>query len=152
MNSDSQIKITGFLKIFDPESQQVFVDKTNAIHFENISEALAYSLSNKKSHFVYEMHFGKGGTSFDTTGVINYLPTNTNVQNADLYNPTFFKIVDGGDEDNRDPLRNNMNVEICPDSDLWPKDNEILEAVFMLDLCNVDEKEEWDEWCETNFN
>lgn len=114
MNSDSQINIIGFLKIFDPESQQVFVEKSNAIHFENISEALAYSLSNKKSHFVYEMHFGKGGTSFDTTGVINYLPTNTNVQNADLYNPTFFKIVDGGDEDNRDPLRNNMNVRHIP--------------------------------------
>ena len=106
----SQLKITGFLKIFDPDTQEIFVEKQNAIHFENISEALAYSLANKKINFISEMHFGKGGTSLDLTGILNYLPPNVGSQNSDLYNPTFFKTVDEYDEYNSDPIRNNMSV------------------------------------------
>lgn len=114
MKTIANFDITGHVKIFDPETDQVFVDKMNAIHFENISEAMAYSLANKQSNFITEMHFGRGGTSFDSTGVINYLPTNTNTQNADLYTPTFFKIIDDTDEDNTDPVRNSMTVRHIP--------------------------------------
>ena len=41
------INVEGHIKIFDPESGEVFVDKRNAIHYENISEALALSIGNK---------------------------------------------------------------------------------------------------------
>jgi len=75
--------LQGHIKIFDPETNEVFVDKRNAIHYENMSEALALSVGNKGSNFITEMHFGNGGTTVDPTGVITYLPTNTNVQNAD---------------------------------------------------------------------
>jgi len=108
--NNSLLNITGFLKIYDPQSQEVFVDKKNAIHFENISEALALSLANKHRGYVAEMHFGRGGTSIDNSGVISYLPPNVNSQNSNLYNPTFYKTVDEFDEANQDPLRNNMNV------------------------------------------
>jgi hypothetical protein len=114
MKNEIAFKIDGFLKIYDPVSQQVFVDKHNAIHFENISEALAYSLANKGTNFVREMHFGKGGTSVDGTGVVNYLPPNVNSQSSDLYNPTFYKTVDDTDEANTDPRRNNMTVRHIP--------------------------------------
>lgn len=107
---NSQYKIDGFLKIFDPETLEVFVDKHNAIHYENISFALANSLANAKEHFVSEMHFGRGGTSINSSGVISYLPPNVNTQSADLYNPTFYKVVDRHSIDNRDPLRNHMSV------------------------------------------
>jgi hypothetical protein len=110
----SQLQIKGFLKIFDPENQEIFVETQNAIHFENISEALAYSLANKKTNYIAEMHFGKGGTSLDLTGVLNYLPPNVGSQNSDLYNPTFFKSVDEYDDTNSDPIRNNMTIRHVP--------------------------------------
>jgi hypothetical protein len=110
----SNLKITGFLKIYDPETQEVFVDKSNAIHYENLSEAIAYSLCNKSTNFISEMHFGNGGTTVDPTGVITYLPTNTNVQNADLYSPQYYKIVDDTNAANTDPLRNKMTVGHVP--------------------------------------
>ena len=81
--------IIGMIKIFDPETNEVFVEKTNSIHYENMSEALALSIANKETGRIHEMHFGNGGSSVDTTGIITYLPTNSTGQNADLYNRTY---------------------------------------------------------------
>ena len=103
-------KIEGFLKIYDPVKQQVFVDKYNAIHYENMSVALAQTLANKNLGFIYAMAFGNGGSSVDPTGVITYLPPNTTGQNADLYNQTYIKVVDDGSAANTDPTRNNLTV------------------------------------------
>jgi hypothetical protein len=108
------VHVQGHIKIFNPETGEVYVDKRNAIHYENISEAIAYSLANKGQSYIYEMRFGNGGTSVDPTGVINYLPTNTNQQNADLYNPTYSKIVDDTAAANLDPLRNKIEVRHVP--------------------------------------
>ena len=110
----SGVHVQGHIKIFDPETKEVFVDKRNAIHYENISEALANNLSNKGLGFISEMHFGNGGTTVDPTGVITYLPTNTNVQNADLYSPQYYKIVDDTNAANGDPLRNKIVVTHVP--------------------------------------
>ena len=106
--------VQGHIKIFDPETKEVFVDKRNAIHYENMSESIAQMLSNKGTGFIYQMWFGNGGTTVDPTGVITYLPTNTNVQNADLYNPTYYKIVDNTNAANTDPLNNKMTVNHTP--------------------------------------
>jgi hypothetical protein len=108
------VHVQGHIKIFDPETKEVYVDKRNAIHYENMSEAIALSLSNKANGFISEMHFGNGGTTVDPTGVITYLPTNTNVQNADLYSPQYFKIVDDTNAANTDTLRNKMVVTHTP--------------------------------------
>ena len=108
------LDIIGMVKIFDPVSGEVFVDKTNAIHYENMSEAIAYSLGNKGTNFITEIHFGNGGTTVDPTGVITYLPTNTNVQNADLYSPQYYKIVDDTNTANGDPLRNKIAITHVP--------------------------------------
>lgn len=110
----ASMNVIGFLKIFDPVTKEMFVDKTNAIHYENISEAIAQSLGNKGTAFITEMHFGNGGTTVDPTGVITYLPTNTNVQNADLYSPQYYKIVDDTSAANTDPLRNKIVVTHVP--------------------------------------
>jgi hypothetical protein len=112
-----QPSVQGFIKITDVSDQNnpvVLVDKKNAIHYENMSEALAFSLSNRGSNYIYEMHFGNGGTSVDPTGIINYLPPNVNTQNADLYSPTYYKVVDDTSESNTDPVRNKMEVRHIP--------------------------------------
>jgi len=103
-------KIEGFLKIYDPNSLEVFVDKKNAINYENMSEALADTLSNRGYGEIYQMAFGNGGASVDETGIITYLPPNTTGQNAALYNQTYAKIVDDTSVFNLDPTRNKMTV------------------------------------------
>jgi hypothetical protein len=103
-------KIEGFLKIYDPNSLEVFVDKKNAINYENMSEALADTLSNRGYGEIYQMAFGNGGASVDETGIITYLPPNTTGQNAALYNETYAKIVDDTSVFNLDPTRNKMTV------------------------------------------
>lgn len=105
-----KIAISGHIKIFDPESKEVFVNKRNAIHYENMSEALAQSIANKTVGQIYSMSFGNGGSSVDPTGVITYLPPNTTGQNADLYNPTYSKVVDDNSAANTDPDRNKMTI------------------------------------------
>lgn len=103
-------KIEGFIKISDPNTGEVFVDKKNAIHYENMSEALANSLSNRSYGEIFQMAFGNGAASVDDTGVITYLPPNVVGQNATLYNQTFEKIVDDSSVFNLNPSRNKMTV------------------------------------------
>ena len=104
------LKVEGFLKIFDPNSGEVFVDKKNAIHYENMSISLAETLAHKTQGWIYSMAFGNGGSSVDPTGVITYLPPNTTGQNADLYNETYFKVVDDNSAVNTDPQNNKLTV------------------------------------------
>ena len=103
-------KIEGFLKVYDPNNGEVFVDKHNAINYENMSEAIADTLSSRGYGEIYQMAFGNGGASVDETGVITYLPPNTTGQNAALYNQTYEKIVDDTSVFNLDPTRNKMTV------------------------------------------
>jgi hypothetical protein len=103
-------KIEGFLKVYDPNNGEMFVDKKNAINYENMSEAIADTLSSRGYGEIYEMAFGNGGASVDETGVITYLPPNTTGQNAALYNQTYAKIVDDTSVFNLDPTRNKMTV------------------------------------------
>ena len=116
-DESSGIYIRGHIKISDvtePDNKLVLIDKPNAIHYENFSQALAYSIANKSQNFIYEMNFGNGGTSVDPTGIITYLPTNTVGQNANLYNPTYGKIVDNTVVANLDPTNNKMTITHVP--------------------------------------
>jgi hypothetical protein len=103
-------KIEGFVKIFDPVSGEVLVDKKNAIHYENISISMAQTLANRDVGWIYVMAFGNGGSSVDPTGVITYLPPNVTGQNADLYNETYEKVVDDNSASNTDPANNKLTV------------------------------------------
>jgi hypothetical protein len=109
-NDSAGIQVRGHIKISDPNTGEVLLDKSNAIHYENFSESLAYSLANKNIGQIYQMSFGNGGSSVDPTGVITYLPANSSGQNADLYNETYFKVVDDNSTANTDTSRNNLII------------------------------------------
>ena len=100
------LHIEGHIKIHDPESKEIYVDKRNAIHYENMSVALAESIANSGQGFIYEMAFGNGGTSVDPTGIITYLTPNSTGINASLYNQRYTKGVDDRSGSNIDPTRN----------------------------------------------
>jgi hypothetical protein len=109
-NETGGIHFEGHIKIFDPESKEVFIDKRNAIHYENMSVAMVNSLSNQGQGTIYEMVFGTGGTVVDPTGLITYLTPNTIGVNASLYSQTYTKVVDQNVIANTDPIRNKMEI------------------------------------------
>ena len=109
-NETGGFHFEGHIKIHDPETKQVFVDKRNAIHYENMSVAMVNSLSNQGYGTVYQMIFGTGGTTVDPTGLITYLTPNTVGVNSSLYNQTYQKVVDQNAIENQDPVRNKMEI------------------------------------------
>jgi hypothetical protein len=109
-NESAGFHFEGHIKIFDPESKEVFIDKRNAIHYENMSVAMVQALSNQEQGWISEMVFGNGGTVVDPTGLITYLTPNTNGVNASLYYQTFAKVVDQNSASNTDSVRNKMEV------------------------------------------
>jgi hypothetical protein len=109
-DEQGSISIQGHIKIFDPISKEVFINKRNAIHYENFSLALARSLSSQGFGTIAEMAFGNGGTRVGETGIITYLTPNTVGTNSALYNEKYTKIVDPKLSGSLDPARNFMEV------------------------------------------
>lgn len=107
-NEFGSFAIQGHVKIHDPVSKEIFVNKRNAIHYENFSFALAQSIGNQQVGFISEMSFGNGGSRVDPTGIITYLTPNTSGINAELYNKTYTKVIDANSAVNKDPSRNFM--------------------------------------------
>lgn len=110
INELNGVFVQGYIKIHNPDTGEVFVDKKNAIHYENMSIALAESLGNAGQGPISELSFGNGGTSVDPTGIITYLTPNSTGTNAGLYNQTFTKIVDDRNGNNNDPSRNKIET------------------------------------------
>jgi hypothetical protein len=100
------VHIEGHIKIWDPESKEIYVNKRNAIHYENISIALAQSLADTGQGFIQQMAFGNGGTAVDPTGIITYLTPNSSGSNASLYSQQYVKVVNQNSSTNSDPTRN----------------------------------------------
>ena len=110
MQDKNGVLVQGHIKIFDPETKEIYINKRNAIHYENMSISLADSLSNQGEGFIYEMSFGNGGTSVDPTGIITYLTPNNTGANATLYNQTYTKVIDDRSANNTDPTRNKLET------------------------------------------
>lgn len=113
MQTNIGFSIKGHIKISDvtdKDNPEVLVDKPNSINYETMSMAVANSLSNRGVGTIYQMAFGNGAASIDSTGMITYLPPNVTGQNAALYNQTYAKVVDDTLISNPDPSRNKMTV------------------------------------------
>jgi hypothetical protein len=106
----SGIHVEGHIHIHDPIGNITFVNKRNAIHYENMSIALAESIADAGQGFINSMVFGNGGTSIDPTGIITYLTPNTTGANAGLYNQTYSKVVNDRSSSNLDPTRNRIEI------------------------------------------
>ena len=110
LNEHNGTLIQGHIKIHDPKTGEIFVNKRNAIHYENMSIAMAESLANEGQGFINSMVFGTGGTYIDPTGIVTYLTPNSTGTNAALYNQTFSKVVDDRSASNLDPVRNKIET------------------------------------------
>lgn len=108
-NDAGAISIQGHIKIYDPISKEVYIDKRNAIHYENFSIALAQSIANQGEGMIAEMVFGNGGTRV-SNGIITYLTPNSVGRTATLYNQTYYKTVDAKNAASLDPARNYMET------------------------------------------
>ncbi len=106
VNDHAGFHIEGHIKIFDPETKEVYIDKRNAIHYENMSVALAAALSNQGYGIIEGMSFGNGGSTVDPNGIITYLTPNNVGVNSGLYNQTYYKVIDPKNTSNIDPTRN----------------------------------------------
>ena len=93
MKQNTGVSVKGHIKIFDPSTGEVIVEKNNAINFEAMSMALAFSLGNQGTGFIARMVFGNGASSIDATGLITYLPTNVSGTTDTLYNKTYSRDV-----------------------------------------------------------
>jgi hypothetical protein len=115
MLDNINVSVQGHVKIWDPESGDIFLDKHNAINSEAMSLMIANNIGKFNSYYIFEMHFGNGGTVIDETGNITYKDVTTNLQNgllAGLFNPTYFKVIDALDtNDNTDPNNNNIQIK-----------------------------------------
>lgn len=108
-NEQNKTKITGHLRIYEQETGKILLDKHNAIHPENMSLAIADSLSNNNG-FIYEMCFGNGGVRVNASNEFLYSSPQTIGRTASLYNQTYSKVVDQNSSDNLNKSRNYMTV------------------------------------------
>lgn len=100
----------GHVKITDLETNEVILDQFNALHPENLSQALALSLANRGKGHIHQMVFGNGASTVSGTGAVTYFPPNSVGIDAQLYNQTYAKVVDDKSPSNTDPTKNFMTV------------------------------------------
>lgn len=97
------VSCIGHLIIRDADTKEILRDKQNAIHFGNLSAALAKALSGSDEGHIRFMAFGNGGTSITDSGTIFYRTPNVSVlrdTSASLYNETYVKDVSINNEFN----------------------------------------------------
>lgn len=113
MIDSTNINIDGHVKIWDPETKEIFVSKHYAINPETMTLIIATMLQGNNDSYVYEMHLGNGGLIIDETGNITYNDVTDNLSTgieAGLYNATYFKVVDTNDSTNNTDIVNNKVV------------------------------------------
>lgn len=111
MNEKFKISVDGYLSIRDVETGEIVMEKSNAIHPQNMARVISKALAGDSNGVIYKLSFGNGGTFFNSSGSIIYRPPNT-TGNADLYNKTYEVQVD--DQSVGTPLTNSVISTASP--------------------------------------
>ena len=90
------INVSGHIVIKDLDTNEVLVNKRNAIHYGNMAYIVAQALNafNTENAFIDRIAFGNGATSVDTAGKILYKTPRVSESyenSAGLYSRTFDK-------------------------------------------------------------
>jgi hypothetical protein len=104
------IRIETSIVITDLDSGKELVRGTNAVHQENMSNAIASMMSRETNFFISEMHFGNGASIIGVDGNITYRTPNVNGLSTDLHNSKYFRVVDDADSNNPDISSNTVTV------------------------------------------
>lgn len=98
--------IRGFVTIKDATTGEILEQTENAVHFGNISTALAKSLTGDSDGFITYMAFGNGGVIIDAAGNIVYRKPRADVNknaNEQMYNTTLIKELSNNNSGITDP-------------------------------------------------
>jgi len=101
MQQDLPIEVVGHVKISD-DFGNVLLDKSNAVHPQNISRVIARALSNENNFFIHRIAFGNGGTLTDAAFTVSYntpndgQPPDVRTWDSRIYNETYSEIIDEG--------------------------------------------------------
>lgn len=87
------IGIKGHVIIKDLETNEIVLDKTNAIHPQNMASLISRAISRDLHGYISTLEFGNGGTFLNSSQQLVYRPPNI-VGSAVLYNPTYLVQVD----------------------------------------------------------
>jgi hypothetical protein len=90
------LELKGYVEVFDKETGECLVSKSNAIHYGNMANIIANALNNAQGAYIHYMAFGNGATSVDTSGRVIYKSPRVSEAyetGANLYGRTYYKIV-----------------------------------------------------------
>lgn len=108
-NEKIGVEVNGHLNIVD-DFGNVLVDKTNAIHPQNMARVFARALANESNFYINRIAFGNGGTLVDAAFTVTYKTPNdgqspdANTWDSRIYNETYSEIVDDGHTGIGNPL------------------------------------------------
>lgn len=107
---DLRTRSYGRVEIRDADTDEIILEAHNDVHPENLSEALALTLSHRGRGNIHQMVFGNGASLVTGTGAVSYYPPNVIGQSSSLYNETYAKIIDDQSVLNLDPANNRLEV------------------------------------------
>jgi hypothetical protein len=98
MNLNIPVTIDGHVLIRNKLNRsQVFLDKHNAVHSQNMSRVIARALAHETNSWIYRIAFGNGGSQIDAVGNVILNPPNDGSDGSwqsTLYNETYSEVVD----------------------------------------------------------
>ena len=91
------VQISTRVRIKDIITGEVLVDKSNAIHRQNMARVIARGLAHEPNYYFHRLAFGNGGTFRDATGNLIYNPPNDGRDGSwesRLYHETYSEVID----------------------------------------------------------